>query len=249
MSGARDYSDVNSSNYHSNSVIYGDNKHQGIQKKSSNSPSPSLTSSTKDHSLRNSLETGGNTRLYDTGVQEITDIPDDYLSQSSVLKHLAKEVKGPSSNASSNMRDSGVSENVDIDRLSLTRKDSSSVLDYDSHNLPPPPEYPKWIDKSPLQASVNRHKKNTEKLNLSRSQPDLSCTGVNKMDDDLDYRRGVSAPRPRTKGREDVESSGELWPSAEMVEILIKENSALKLEVETCYQRIAKTQKVFINDK
>lgn len=80
---------------------------------------------------------------------------------------------------------------------------------------------------------------------MSRSQPDLSCSDVGKIGGDLDsFRKGKSAPRPRTKGREDVESSGELWPSAEMVEILIKENSALKLEVETCYQRIAKTQKV-----
>lgn len=244
LSGIRDHSDLS---FHSSSVIYGESKSQSGQKRASNSPSPSL-SSAKDHSLRNSLESPGN-RLYDgSGMQEITDIPDDYLSQSSVLKHLAKEVKAPSSNASSNMRDSGVSENVDIDRLSITRKDSISVLvDYEVHNLPPPPEYPKWVDKSPLQASVNRHKKNAEKLSLSRSQPDLSCSGVNKINSDIDFRRGVSAPRPRTKGREDTESSGELWPSAEMVEILIKENSALKLEVETCYQRIAKTQKVILN--
>lgn len=157
-------------------------------------------------------------------MQEITDIPDDYLNQSHVLKHLAKEVKSPSSNTSSNMRDSGVSENVDIDRLSLTRKDS--VLNYES-KLPPPPDYPKWLDKS----SFRGHKKN-DKFVLSRSQPDLSCSDVRS-----------ASPRPKTKGREEVDSS-ELWPSAEMIEILIKENSALKLEVETCYQKIAKTQKV-----
>lgn len=34
-------------------------------------------------------------RKYDPGVCEITNIPDDYLSQSQVLKHLAKEVKVP----------------------------------------------------------------------------------------------------------------------------------------------------------
>lgn len=127
--------------------MYGESKNQS-QKRTSNSPSPSLT---KDHSIRNSLESNSNARMYtDTGVQEITDIPDDYLSQSHVLKHLAKEVKAPSSNASSNMRDSGVSENVDIDRLSLTRKDSNSVLSYDHPNLPPPPDYPKWLEKSPM---------------------------------------------------------------------------------------------------
>lgn len=36
--------------------------------------------------------------MFDPGMQEITDIPDDYLNQSSVLKHLAKEVKVPSPN-------------------------------------------------------------------------------------------------------------------------------------------------------
>lgn len=48
-------------------------------------------------------------------LQEITDIPDDYLNQSHVLKHLAKEVKTPTPNSRSNShtRDSGVSENSD----------------------------------------------------------------------------------------------------------------------------------------
>lgn len=182
------------------------------QKRTSNSPSPSLSGLSKDHSVRNSLD--NSSRLYDTGMQEITDIPDDYLNQSHVLKHLAKEVKAPT-----NLRDSGVSEN-DNERLSLTRNDKISY-----ENKLPPPDYPKWL-KTPLRIS-----KKNEKFALSRSQPDLSsCDGAN-------------SPRPRTKGREDVESS-ELWPSAEMVEILIKENSALKAEVENCYQRISKTQKV-----
>lgn len=46
------------------------------------------------------------------GMQEITEIPDDYLSQSHVLKHLAKEVKIPN-RSESVTRDSGVSENTD----------------------------------------------------------------------------------------------------------------------------------------
>lgn len=36
-------------------------------------------------------------RAYEQGMQEITEIPDDYLNQSHVLKHLAKEIKIPQS--------------------------------------------------------------------------------------------------------------------------------------------------------
>lgn len=39
----------------------------------------------------------------ETGMQEITEIPDDYLNQSHVLKHLAKEMKIPSKDTSHNI--------------------------------------------------------------------------------------------------------------------------------------------------
>ncbi|XP_076250098.1 uncharacterized protein LOC143189963 isoform X2 [Rhynchophorus ferrugineus] len=188
-----------SSYIHQQSNLY-DLKLSPSQKRSSSSPSPSITS---------------------TGVQEITDIPDDYLSQSSVLKHLAKEVKVPSP--------------------------CNTAGNVDMHNLPPPPEYPtKWADKSPLQAAVhNRNKINSEKLALSKSQPDLTSIGIGKTDF-AGFKRGVSAPRPPTKGREENESKGEeMWSSSsEMVEILIKENSALKHELENCYLRVEKTHKL-----
>lgn len=51
--------------------------------------------------------------------------------------------------------------------------------------------------------------------------------------------------RPKTHGREDVESQGrEMWPPAEMVDILMQENISLKAELETCYQKVSKSQKV-----
>lgn len=51
----------------------------------------------KDHRLRS----------YEQGMQEITEIPDDYLNQSHVLKHLAKEIKiPPTTPTSSNKRNS-----------------------------------------------------------------------------------------------------------------------------------------------
>jgi hypothetical protein len=35
-----------------------------------------------------------------------------------------------------------------------------------------------------------------------------------------------------------------MWPPAEMVEILMQENSSLKAELETGYQKVSKSQKV-----
>ncbi|XP_049821497.1 angiomotin-like protein 1 isoform X2 [Aethina tumida] len=212
-SGPRETTNMSPLNYavHQNSSVFADPKLSPSQKRASASPSPSITS---------------------TGVQEITEIPDDYLSQSSVLKHLAKEVKVPSPN--------GNNKQETIDGMKF---DPSN---FDINNLPPPPEYPKWSDKSPLLAAVNnKNKINAEKLSLSKSQPDLSSIGMRKHSDFAGFRRGVSAPRPPTKGREESDSkSEEVWSSADMVEILIQENSALKNELEKCYQTVEKTQKL-----
>lgn len=76
-------------------------------------------------------------------VQEITEIPDDFLNQSSVLKHLAKEVaqspspRGPTPPA--------------------------------SPRAPAPPR----DDRKP-KSKASKTKLSKEKLNLSRSQPDLT---------------------------------------------------------------------------
>lgn len=50
-------------------------------------------------------------RSYGEQMQEITEIPDDFLNQSHVLKHLAKEIKTPNSRRSTT-RDSGMSDNL-----------------------------------------------------------------------------------------------------------------------------------------
>lgn len=238
-SGARESSDLNSPNFlsHQSSNLYIDPKMSPVHKRGSASPSPSVNSLGKDHSLRNSVELS-NARLFDTGVHEITDIPDDYLSQSSVLKHLAKEVKIPSPQ--------GTAKKNEVDGLDLLKEPPlkfDANIDFGINNLPPPPEYPKWINKSSIREG-GRNKISAEKISLSKSQPDLSTFGLNKSDFN-GFRRGVSVPRPKTKGREEYDcATGEMWPSAEIVEILIKENSALKHEVEQCYQKVAKSQKV-----
>lgn len=219
--------------------MYNDPKLSPIQKRGSASPSPSINSLGKEHSARNSVESG-NMRLFDSGVQEITDIPDDYLRQSSVLKHLAKEVKVPSPDNTVKKSDL---EALD-ERLKESQLKYDTNIEFDPDHLKPPPEYQKWTEKSSV---GGRHKLNPEKVNLSKSQPDLSTIGLNKSINFNGSRRGVSVPRPPTKGREYECGSHETWPSGEIVEILIKENSALKMEIEQCYKKVGKAQQVCIS--
>ncbi|XP_068966086.1 angiomotin-like protein 1 isoform X2 [Bombus flavifrons] len=164
------------------------------------------------------------------GCQEITDIPDDYLSQSQVLKHLAKEVKVPSY---SKLTNNGG--NID---MRMRDSDRGKQNDSESEDRPPPSYMSVLL---PLK-NKSRLLGPMEKLTLSRSQPDLSRIGKPDMDN---YNLRATSPRPQTKGREETESAtGEIWPPSEMIQIVIQENSALKLELERCYNKVAKSQKL-----
>ncbi|XP_011140083.2 uncharacterized protein LOC105183552 isoform X1 [Harpegnathos saltator] len=161
------------------------------------------------------------------GCQEITDIPDDYLNQSQVLKHLAKEVKIPSYN-----------NNGGSIEMRIREGDRGKQNDNEFEDRSPP----SYI--STLLPLKNKHRLlgPTEKLTISRSQPDLSR--INKADID-NYNLRVTSPRPQTKGREEIErETGEVWPPSEMIQILIQENSALKLDLNRCYNKVAKSQKL-----
>ncbi|XP_054266143.1 uncharacterized protein LOC128988665 [Macrosteles quadrilineatus] len=128
---------------------------------------------------------------YCPSVREITDIPDDYLNQSQVLKHLAKEVKvGPVEGES----DEGVR---------------------------PPPQYP-WS--RGLQV---------KRLPISKSQPDLSHLGSHgESNDTTTFRHTLGNTRKENKYVQN------------MLEILLHENNSLKIELESCYQKVAKSQKL-----
>jgi hypothetical protein len=149
-----------------------------------------------------------------------------------VLKHLAKEVKVVPSSSGTGGRDSAaplvedsessMTENLclsdQLKRLSLSRvgpggssgkempikveHDPLLPLDYDLSNLPPPPEYRKWMGSSSPLTGMQRHKIiphssfTPEKLSLSRSQPDLSRIGTGKIVTDVIGCRGVTtSPR------------------------------------------------------
>ncbi|KAG7206574.1 hypothetical protein KM043_000259 [Ampulex compressa] len=162
------------------------------------------------------------------GCQEITDIPDDYLNQSQVLKHLAKEVKVPSY---------GKLANIGGNLEARDRGKQQTEGDFEDRS---PPSY---ISTLLPPKSKHRLLGPTEKLTLSRSQPDLSRIGKPEVDS---YALRTTSPRPRTKGREEPPESapGEIWPPSEMIQIVIQENSALKLELERCYNKVAKSQKL-----
>lgn len=161
------------------------------------------------------------------GCQEITDIPDDYLNQSQVLKHLAKEVKVPpypNSSGSLEMR---------LGEIRIRDGGKQNDSEYEGRSTP--------CYVPSLFKSKHRLFAPTEKLTVSRSQPDLS-----RIKKDIDnYNLRTMSPRPQTKGREELErEAGDVWPSAEMIQIVIQENSALKLELDHCYNKVAKTQKM-----
>lgn len=118
---------------------------------------------------------------FDTSVREITDIPDDYLSQSQVLKHLAKEVK----------------------------------VDWEEGDGEPPTGL------------------KVKHLTLSKSQPDLSRIGLGSGHLD-------STPFRHTLGN----ASRKEQRCVQMVDLLMQENNSLKLELEACYQKVAKSQKL-----
>lgn len=81
------------------------------------------------------------------GMQEITEIPDDYLNQSHVLKHLAKEMKLPSNRQ----------------RMSASRERSIHDGNGNGKN---PPKYEQWM-------MIAEQSEQNNKLR-SKSQPDLS---------------------------------------------------------------------------
>lgn len=56
----------------------------------------------------------------------------------------------------------------------------------------------------------------------------------------------ICVDSPQTKGREETGRGerGEFWPQSEMIQIIIEENSSLKLELERCCKKVFKSQKL-----
>ncbi|XP_053603521.1 angiomotin-like protein 2 [Plodia interpunctella] len=131
-------------------------KKSEVGKKPSGIPLPKVHKEQPVTTTANYIDIGGQ-RIYtsppDHGVQEITEIPADFLNQSSVLKHLAKEVaQSPSPQSPSPQSPSPQS--------------------------PSRPASPRSPPDRKLKGKGSKAKLSKEKLNLSRSQPDLTSVGV-----------------------------------------------------------------------
>ncbi|XP_065204499.1 uncharacterized protein LOC135834506 isoform X2 [Planococcus citri] len=131
-------------------------------------------------------------RTYDPGVCEITNIPDDYLSQSQVLKHLAKEVKVPYS-----------------DHRNYENPNECSTINENSE----------W----------NAENNSLNHSYRSKSQPDLTRLHKTKIENPSRHTFGNTRKDQRC---------------IRMMENLIQENNNLKLELEACYQNVAKSTKL-----
>ncbi|XP_039275807.1 uncharacterized protein LOC111046287 [Nilaparvata lugens] len=135
----------------------------------------------------------GHCRAFDPGI--IADIPDDFLRESQVLKHLAKEVNWEKGGGGGQDQGSG---------------GGSSVV--------------------PLKVKA--------RLALSKSQPDLSRIG-NVASASIAVGRPESTPLRHTLGNSRKEQR-----CVQMVDLLLQQNNSLKLELEACYQKVAKSQKL-----
>lgn len=122
----------------------------------------SLYSSLMNASLDLGRNQEMNASFDQNGMQEITEIPDDYLNQSHVLKHLAKEIKVPNNRSQASSHRSG-----------------SMKL-----NNAAPPKYEHLVSAGKIERNechgnhnINRIKNHNENKNnacRSKSQPDLS---------------------------------------------------------------------------
>lgn len=125
-------------------------------------PDDNLYTSLLNASIDSNRNQEHNQSFDQNGVQEITEIPDDYLNQSHVLKHLAKEIKVPNNR-----------------NQILSHRTNSIKL----NNLTPP-KYEHLMNTEKIERNeshgnnnINRlknHNENKYNTSRSKSQPDLT---------------------------------------------------------------------------
>lgn len=190
---------------------------------------------------------------YGPSLREIIDIPDDFLSQSQVLKHLAKEVKVYRSTAGNvisrqspdaNQR-SHQAPSEPMKRLSLEHRagGGSSQMTSNMSNsttkeeTTAPPQYGSGWPAPPLPNNLkNGGIYPLERMALSRSQPDLSRIGEGKLLSAADI---VGLANNRMAARDDERTA-----PVEMVDMLIHENNFLRHELNECSQKVSRSIKL-----
>ncbi|XP_050544999.1 angiomotin-like isoform X2 [Daktulosphaira vitifoliae] len=161
-----------------------------------NSGIPKYRYNTNREEIRNQSKKNCVRMNADVSVREITNIPDDYLSQSHVLKHLAKEVKV----------DPNKHHDTNLSRWHDTDKNSWSS---DYHKTTP-----------------------IRNLVKSKSQPNLG-TGSMKVE------RLETDPMRHTLGNTRKDQK-----MLSIVDCLMMENKSLKIELESCHQKVAKSYRL-----
>lgn len=155
------------------------------------------------------------------GMQEITEIPDDYLNQSHVLKHLAKEIKVPNNRGQSSHRSGSMKLNnaapPKYEHLMNTGKIERNEC-HGNHNI----------------NRIKNHNENKNNASRSKSQPDLS-----KYDPTPD-----GSKRERFSMRFYSRLNTSLENEVALLETLMNENLLLKKQLQSCTLKVAKTQKV-----
>ncbi|XP_045765424.1 angiomotin-like protein 2 isoform X1 [Maniola jurtina] len=215
----REHERTNSEVKHSNtqSSPYHTLKKESV-KKPSGIPLPKMHKEQTVTTNANYIDIGGQ-RIYtsppDHGVQEITEIPDDFLNQSSVLKHLAKEVaqsptpRGPTPPASP--------------------RSPHSPHSPHSNRTPSKP-------REERKGKGSKAKLSKEKLNLSRSQPDLTSVGVRAVPGGSESSGWCSG------GEGSLEEPDDAFTA--VLDSLAAENHQLKRQLADACERVAKTNKL-----
>ncbi|CAG4918139.1 unnamed protein product [Colias eurytheme] len=196
------HSNTQSSPYHTLKKSDGTKKPSGI-------PLPKIHKQQEVTASANYIDIGGQ-RIYtsppDHGVQEITEIPDDFLNQSSVLKHLAKEVA-----------------------QSPTPRGTTPPAS------PHSPRAPVKTREERIKGKA-KAKLSKEKLNLSRSQPDLTSVGVRAVPGGSESSGWCSG------GEGSVEEADDAFTA--VLDALAAENHQLKRQLADACERVAKTSKL-----
>ncbi|OWR47548.1 putative angiomotin [Danaus plexippus plexippus] len=207
----REHERTNSEVKHSNtqSSPYHTLKKSDAVKKPSGIPLPKVHKEQTVTASANYIDIGGQ-RIYtsppDQGVQEINEIPDDFLNQSSVLKHLAKEVT-----------------------QSPTPRGLTPPASPHSTRAPSKP-------REERKGKGSKAKLSKEKLNLSRSQPDLTSVGVRAVPGGSESSGWCSG------GEGSLEEADDAF--AAVLDALAAENHALKRQLADACERVAKTHKL-----
>ncbi|XP_058055217.1 uncharacterized protein LOC131206617 [Anopheles bellator] len=189
--------DVSQSSY--NTLIIHDDIYGGINNRDyAGSPPPYMTKKERPRSY-------GEAQV---AMQEISEIPEEYLNQSHVLKHLAKEVKLPASST----RGGGRQQSTTSSTASTANAADGGIVESIGEHQP--------------------QKKAIDKRKAGSCEPTGGGTAA----------AAGGNGKLKSKSQPDLTRLYDIDP--EELEALVKENQLLKQQLNNCYLKVAKSQKL-----